>query len=42
VGRGDLRGFVKLGLGGTAEIVTGSESVLSILIKRIRQSISLG
>ena len=42
VGRGDLRGPVKLGLGGTAEIVTGQESVLSILLNRIRQTISLG
>ena len=33
---------VKLGLGGTAEIVTGQESVLSILLNRIRQTISLG
>jgi multidrug resistance efflux pump len=40
--RGALRGRVKLGLGGTAEIVTGRESVLAILIKRIRQAISLG
>jgi hypothetical protein len=42
VGRGALCGRVKLGLGGTAEIVTGRESVLAILIKRIRQAISLG
>ncbi len=42
VGRGDLRGPVKLGLGGTAEIVTGHESVLWILLNRIRQTISLG
>ncbi len=42
VGRGELRGRVKLGLGGTAEIVTGRESILEILIKRIRQTISLG
>jgi HlyD family secretion protein len=42
VKRGELRGPVKLGLGGTAEIVTGRESVLSILLRRIRQSISLG
>lgn len=41
VGRGALRGRVKLGLGGTAEIVTGRESLLAILCKRIRQSISL-
>jgi HlyD family secretion protein len=42
VSRGELRGPVKLGLGGTAEIVTGSESILAILVKRIRQTISLG
>jgi HlyD family secretion protein len=42
VGRGELRGRVKLGLGGTAEIVTGRESLLEIFVKRIRQSISLG
>jgi multidrug efflux pump subunit AcrA (membrane-fusion protein) len=42
VGRGDLRGQVKLGMAGQAEIVTGQESVLSLLIKRIRQSVSLG
>lgn len=41
VGRGDLRGPVKLGLGGTAEIITESESLLNILIKRIRKTISL-
>jgi multidrug efflux pump subunit AcrA (membrane-fusion protein) len=42
VGRGDLRGRVKLGMAGRAEIVTGRESLLSLLVKRIRQSISLG
>jgi HlyD family secretion protein len=42
VGRGELHGRVKLGLGGTAEIVTGRESILVILLKRIRRSISLG
>ncbi len=42
VGRGALRGRVKLGLGGTAEIVTGRESLLAILVQRIRQTISLG
>jgi HlyD family secretion protein len=41
VGRGALCGRVKLGLGGTAEIVTGRESLLAILFKRIRQSVSL-
>jgi HlyD family secretion protein len=42
VARGELHGPVKLGLGGTAEIVVGRESVLAILVKRIRQTISLG
>lgn len=42
VGRGELMGRVKLGLSGTAEIVTGSESVLMIFLRRIRQTISLG
>ena len=41
VGRGSLRGAVKLGLGGTAEIITASESLLTILLKRIRLAISL-
>lgn len=41
VGRGTLRGAVKLGLGGTAEIITDRESLLTILIKRIRRTISL-
>lgn len=41
VGRGELRGPVKLGLGGTAEIITQTESLLKILIKRIRKTISL-
>ncbi|MGE0759801.1 MAG: HlyD family secretion protein [Pirellulaceae bacterium] len=42
IGRGALRSRLKLGLTGTAEIVTGRESVLEILVKRIRQSVSLG
>jgi HlyD family secretion protein len=42
VGRGDLRGRVKLGMAGQAEIVTGEEGLLSLLLKKIRQSISLG
>ena len=41
-GRGENRGRVKLGMTGLAEIVTGRESVLSLLVKRIRQTISLG
>jgi hemolysin D len=42
VGRGELRGDVKLGLGGIAEIVTDRESLLMIFFRKIRQSISLG
>jgi hemolysin D len=42
VGRGELHGEVKLGLGGTAEIVTDRESVLMIFFRKIRQTISLG
>jgi multidrug resistance efflux pump len=42
VGRGNLRGHVQLGLAGQAEIVTGRESLLALLVKKIRQSISLG
>jgi multidrug efflux pump subunit AcrA (membrane-fusion protein) len=42
VGRGDLRGPVKLGMAGQAEIVTGQENLLLLLVRKIRQSISLG
>jgi hypothetical protein len=42
VGRGEYRGQVKLGMTGQAEIVTGQESVLSLLVKKVRQTISLG
>jgi HlyD family secretion protein len=41
LGRGPLRGVVKLGLGGTAEVVTGRESILAIFLKKIRRTISL-
>src|SRR4029079_3677003 len=40
-GRGDLTGQVKLGMAGLAEIVTGDESVLKLVFKKLRQSISL-
>jgi HlyD family secretion protein len=40
--RGDLHGDVKLGLGGTAEIVTERQNLLTILVKRLRGTISLG
>jgi multidrug resistance efflux pump len=42
VGRGELRGRVKLGMTGLAEIVTRQESLLSLLGKKIRMTISLG
>jgi HlyD family secretion protein len=42
VGRGELRGQVKLGMAGEADVVTGQESLLTLLVKRIRQTISLG
>jgi HlyD family type I secretion membrane fusion protein len=42
LGHGDLRGEVKLGMAGQVEVVTGQESILSLLVKRIRQTISLG
>jgi HlyD family secretion protein len=41
VGRGDLSGEIKLGMEGQAEIVTGDETVLSLVFKKIRQSVSL-
>jgi HlyD family secretion protein len=42
LGRGDFSGRVKLGMTGQSEIVTGQRSLLSLLVKRIRQAISLG
>jgi multidrug resistance efflux pump len=42
VGRGELHGRVKLGMAGQADIVTDRESLLALLVKRIRQTISLG
>jgi multidrug resistance efflux pump len=42
VGRGELRGPIKLGLTGQAEILTGRESILSLLARKIRRTISLG
>jgi multidrug efflux pump subunit AcrA (membrane-fusion protein) len=42
IGRGELRGPVKLGMVGQVEIVTGQESLLSLLLKHVRQRISLG
>jgi HlyD family secretion protein len=42
VGRGELRGRVKLGMAGQAEVITGQESLLMLLVKKIRRTISLG
>jgi HlyD family secretion protein len=42
IGRGSMRGAVKLGMSGQVEIVTGRESLLSLLVKQVRQRISLG
>jgi multidrug efflux pump subunit AcrA (membrane-fusion protein) len=42
VGRGELHGRVKLGMAGQADVVTDQESLLALLVKRIRQTISLG
>jgi HlyD family type I secretion membrane fusion protein len=42
VGRRELRGLVKLGMAGQAEIVTEQESLLALLVKNVRQTISLG
>src|SRR5262249_37155211 len=41
VGRGEFRGRIKLGMTGQAEIVTGRESLMALLAKRIRRTISL-
>jgi len=42
VGRGEFRGKVKLGMAGQVEIVTEEESLLFILVKKVRKTISLG
>jgi hypothetical protein len=42
IGRGTRRGRVKLSMTGQAEIITGTERTLTLLLRRIRQSISLG
>jgi multidrug efflux pump subunit AcrA (membrane-fusion protein) len=42
VGRDEIRGRVKLGMAGQAEIVTRRESVLTLLGKKVRQAIRLG
>jgi HlyD family secretion protein len=42
IGRGSLRGPVKLGMAGQVEIVTDRDSLLWLLVKQVRQRISLG
>jgi hypothetical protein len=42
VGRGELDAAIALGMSGQAEIVVGQESLLRLLVKRIRRTISLG
>src|SRR5262249_43483488 len=42
IGVGELRGQMKFGMTGQAEVLTGKESVLSLLVRRIRQTVSLG
>ncbi len=42
VGQGEFRGAVKLGMAGQVEIITDRRTVLSLLIHRIRSSISFG
>lgn len=41
VERNGLRGELKFGMGGTAEVVTGQESILMLLLKKVRQAVSL-
>lgn len=41
VGRGEYRGVIKLGMSGQVEIVTDRESLLSVLTRTVKQSISL-
>jgi multidrug efflux pump subunit AcrA (membrane-fusion protein) len=41
-GRGDVTARIKLGMAGRVEIVTEQESLLSILVRKVRRSISLG
>jgi hypothetical protein len=42
VGQREHRGHIKLGMTGVAEIITDRESIVSLLVRSIRQSISLG
>jgi multidrug resistance efflux pump len=40
--RGAARGELKLGMTAQVEIITGSESLLALFVKKIRQAVSLG
>ncbi len=42
VGRGSFAGTIKLGMTGQVEIITDRRTVLTVLLRRIRSSISLG
>jgi adhesin transport system membrane fusion protein len=42
VGRDEMIGMVKLGMAGRVEIITDRRTLLSILVQRIRSSISFG
>ena len=42
VGRGSQRGPIKLGMTGVADIVTDRETLLSLLVRSLRNTISLG
>jgi multidrug resistance efflux pump len=42
LGRGELQAQIKLGMAGQADIVTERQSLLVLLVQRIRQTISLG
>jgi HlyD family secretion protein len=42
VGRDEMSGLVKLGMAGRVEIITDRRTLLSILVQRIRSSISFG
>jgi hemolysin D len=41
VGRGGVRGEVKLGMAGAAEIITDRQSLLAVFLRKIRRTISL-
>ncbi|QDU40114.1 Type I secretion system membrane fusion protein PrsE [Maioricimonas rarisocia] len=41
IGRGDENGQIKLGMGGTAEIVVDRETLAEIMLKQVRHTISL-